>query len=54
VSTVLNLRVPLRKQAVALKAEWLSAFQRISCTMKQANKHVSTDRLLFNDTSSTA
>jgi hypothetical protein len=30
VSTVMNLRVPWRTQAVVWQAEWLSAFQRIS------------------------
>jgi len=29
----MNLRVPYRKQAIVWQAEWLSAFQRISCTM---------------------
>jgi hypothetical protein len=37
VSTVMNLRVPQRKQTVVSQTEWLSAFQRISCTMELVN-----------------
>jgi hypothetical protein len=34
VITVMNLRAPYRKQANVWQAEWLSALQRISCTME--------------------
>jgi hypothetical protein len=34
VNTVMNLRVPYRKQAIVRQAEWLSALQKISCTME--------------------
>jgi hypothetical protein len=34
VITLMNLRVPQRKQAIVWQAEWLSAFQIISCTME--------------------
>jgi hypothetical protein len=34
VNTVMNLRVPQRKQAIVRQAERPSAFQRMSCTME--------------------
>jgi hypothetical protein len=34
VNTVMNLRVPWRTQDIVWQAEWLSAFQRISCTVE--------------------
>jgi hypothetical protein len=37
VSTVMNLRVYI-KNSVVWQAEWLSAFQRISCTMELVSK----------------
>jgi hypothetical protein len=40
-STVMNLRVPLGKQATVWQAEWLPAFQRISCTMEWVSEWVS-------------
>jgi hypothetical protein len=41
VNTMINLRVSQRKQATVWQAEWLSAFQRISCTMEWVGKWVS-------------
>jgi hypothetical protein len=34
VNTVMNLRVPWRKQDIFWQVEWQSAFQIISCTME--------------------